>query len=119
MPTYECGGAGCPRYSKRAFNECRNRAYLCPECDFRLCTKCVLKRDPRAPRHPTSRSSGSVGLWDPPTTEGLWDDPTEGELSCSESVQPLERVWDQPTEGLDVMEVGNHEHLTREKFDRF
>ena len=119
MPTYECGGAGCPRYSKRAFNECRNRAYLCPECDFRLCTKCVLKRDPRAPRHPASRSSGSMGLWDPPTTEGLWDDPTEGELSCSESVQPLERVWDQPTEGLDVMEVGVLAHLTTKKFDSF
>ena len=76
--------------------------------------KCVLRRDPRAPRHPATRSSsgGTVGLWDRPTTEGLWDDPTEaagGLSSCSESVQPLERVWDQPTEGLDVMEVDSDE----------
>ena len=124
MPTYECDGAECPKSGQKMFNECRNRAYLCPECDFRLCSKCVLRGDPYAPRHPASRSSGAVGLWDPPTTEGLWDDPTEGmrELSPSESIQPLERVWDQPTEGLDVMEVllgpasteGVWEHPTEE-----
>ena len=100
------------------FNECRNRAFLCPECDFRLCSKCVLRGDPHAPRHPASRPSVAVGLWDPPTTEGLWDDPTEG----MRELQPLERVWDQPTEGLlDDMEVlgptpteGVWEHPTEE-----
>ena len=89
-------------------NESRSRAYLCPECDFRLCAPCVHRRDPRAPRrHPASDPGAIVsapgareGLWDQPATAGLWDDPTEG-MQDLEPLLPSERVWEDPTEKLE------------------
>ena len=94
----------CPKSGQAMPNECRNRAYLCPECDFRLCALCVRRRDPRAPRHPAPDpgASSGAGLWDEPATAGLWDDPTEAmDFSASESLLPSEGVWEHPTEGLE------------------